>query len=119
MEKIADPDATSDSYLIQFSSYLPEVTDLTQYLPEKMQKIPLFQPKSKESTEEQGPVVVFSAFDTIQVGQSTTNVLILGYSDGFQVWNIENVNQFEEVSRLPLQIPTPHFSRSSPIKGNM
>ena len=112
MEEDAHQYASSDSYLNQLSSYLPDVADLGSYLPDQFQtRFPVFQPPEENPNVGRIRSCSFEIlWQTRTSGEELKrDILVFGYDDGFQIWDITDVNHFEEV-RTMIVIGSMHYN---------
>ncbi|KAI8890122.1 hypothetical protein K501DRAFT_320098 [Backusella circina FSU 941] len=51
----------------------------------------------QESEEDEADNVLFSAFDTLHLRHDKRNCLLMGYNDGFQIWDVTNPDNVHEL----------------------
>ena len=91
MEQHVNGSTIGDGYLSNFTSYLSE---WSQYLPDQIQALNIFTGTQVEHDPQVERIITCTSFETWQ----NKTILLLGYSNGYQIWEIGPNQKFKEVS---------------------
>eukprot|EP01116_Phalansterium_solitarium_P011270 TRINITY_DN268_c0_g1_i5.p1 TRINITY_DN268_c0_g1~~TRINITY_DN268_c0_g1_i5.p1 ORF type:complete len:332 (+),score=35.27 TRINITY_DN268_c0_g1_i5:143-1138(+) len=83
---------TETSYLDSFSSYLQ---GLSSYIPHSIKK--QIVPKGPPAVLEEKDLILWSAFDLLDVRGVEHQCLVFAYSNGFQIWDLHDPENVHEV----------------------